>query len=297
MTVGSWEIALVAAKWLVLLATAGAIGGAYALALARKLGFADERMLVQLGQYLQNCGLTGLVANMLWFLLQIGAVNRAGLSGMLDMGMGAILLKSGLGSVLLLRILGFTVLTTLTLRPVVARLPRAVEYACYVVIALVLVSAVGATGHVSTLAPAARVMLSFHVLAVFLWIGALYPLLLLSRERDLPRVQQLMRKFGAQALWIVAILLVAGLYLATQLLQAPSELLTTPYGRVLLLKVFGAYGVLMFAAMNKLLLVPRLVDVGSATALQKSIRMEWIVALLVLLVTSWLTTITGPAGM
>jgi putative copper resistance protein D len=294
VTISSWDIALVAAKWLMLLATAGAVGGAFTLALARKLRFADQRVLYA---YLQHCGLAGLLATLLWFLLQVGAVNRSGLGGMLDMTMGAILLQSGLGDVLQLRLLGFTCLTLFTLRPLTANLPAWQESTIYAGIAVVLIASFGDTGHVSALPGLAHKALALHVLAVFLWIGALRPLLHLSRTPDLPKVQELMRIFGVQALGIVAVLLVSGLYLATQLLQTPAELLTTPYGRVLLLKLLGVYTVLMLAAMNKLLLVPRLLSAGSATGLQKSIRMEWIVALLVLAVTSWLTTITGPAGM
>lgn len=292
MTVGSWELALVAAKWLVLVATAGAVGGAFILALARKLQFTT---LNPLHKYLRQCALTGLCGNMLWFLLQIGAVNRSGLGGMFDMGLGGILVQSGVGEAWQTRMLGFVLFTAVTLRPVAAKLPALGEGLGHVGAGILLIAAFMDTGHVSTLPAGARIALAFHVLAVLLWVGALYPLLQLSRDADLPKVQQLMRSFGMYALGIVAVLIVAGVYLATQLLQTPAELLTTHYGRVLLLKLLGLYLLLMLAAMNKWLLVPRLVSTGSA-ALMKSIRMEWIVALLILAATSWMTTIVGPAG-
>jgi copper resistance protein D len=294
--VGSWEIWSVALKWVVLAATAGAIGGSYVLALARKVGLAATQQEL-LRRQLYVCGLVGFKATVLWFLLQIGAVNRSGMVGMFDIALGKILLQSSVGDALSLRLAAFLWLALFSLRAITMNITPPTEVAIHVIIALILCSAIGQTGHVSTLDGFPRAVLSFHVLAVFLWIGALYPLLQLSGSSDLPALQQLMQKFGRQALGIVASLLLSGIFLATQLLGSPSELLTTPYGRVLLLKIFGVYGVLMFAAMNKLLLVPRLVSSGSALALQKSIRMEWIVALLVLAVTSWLTTITGPANM
>lgn len=294
MSVGAWEVAIVAAKWLVLLATAGAIGGAFTLALARALRFADEKPL---HDYLQKCALAGLCANLLWLLLQIGAVNRSGLGGMFDMTLGSILLQSGVGEAWQRRMLGFAALTLFTLRPVATKLPALTACIVHAGVAVILIAAFVQTGHVSTLPVGARVALAFHVLAVFLWIGALYPLLQVSRAADLPKVQELMHKFGVQALGIVAVLLMSGVWLATQLVQAPLELLTTPYGRMLLLKLLGVYALLMLAATNKFLLVPRLVSGNAAGALQKSIRMEWIVALMVLAVTSWLTTIVGPDGM
>jgi putative copper resistance protein D len=294
--VGSWEIWSVALKWAVLAATAGAIGGSYVLALARKVGLDATRQQL-LRRQLYVCGIVGFKATVLWFLLQIGAVNRSGIGGMFDMALGKILLQSSVGDALSLRLAAFLWLALYSLRTITMNSTPRSEAAVHVIIALILCSAIGQTGHVSTLESFPRAVLSFHVLAVFLWIGALYPLLRLSSMPDLPKLQGLMQAFGTQALGIVAVLLLSGVFLATQLLDSLSELLTTAYGRVLLLKILGVYGVLMFAAMNKLLLVPRLVDSGSALALQKSIRMEWIAALLVLAVTSWLTTITGPANM
>jgi putative copper resistance protein D len=129
-----------------------------------------------------------------------------------------------------------------------------------------------------------------------LWIGALYPLLLLSRTPELLKVQKLMRSFGMLALGIVASLLLSGLYLATRVLQDQAELVNTAYGRSLLLKLSGVGVLLLLAAANKLVLVPKLLMAGSSTALQRSIRVEIAVAVYVLAVTSWLTTATGPSG-
>lgn len=294
MTVGGWELALVAAKWVILLATAGAIGGAFTLALARCLYPVD---LSPHYSYLRKSALAGLIANLLWLLLQIGAVNRAGPGGMFDRDLAAIFLQSGIGDAWETRVLGFTGLMLFTLKPTAARMPPWAQSVIHALVAVLLIGAFGDTGHVSTLPGGARIALVLHVLGVFLWIGALYPLLQLSRLPDLPKLQELMRTFGLLAMGIVALLLLSGVFLATQLLQAPMELLTTAYGRVLLLKLLGVYALLLLAATNKWLLVPRLVSGASATALQKSIRMEWIVALLVLAVTSWMTTIVGPAGM
>lgn len=296
MQIGGWEIALVAAKWLVLLATAGAIGAPFILVLARNLQF---RELSALQAFLHRCALTGLGANLLWLLLQIGAVNRSGIGGMFDRTLGAIFMQSGVGAAWETRMLGFTGLMLFTLKPTAARLPPWAQGVIHALAAVLLLAAFDDTGHVSTLAGSAQIVLVLHVTAVFLWIGALYPLLLLSRAGDIARVQRLMRQFGSLALGIVAVLVVAGVYLAGQLLDAPRELFDTAYGRVLLLKLFGVYALLMFAATNKLLLVPRLGPEHPAAVLQlqKSIRAEWIVALLVLAVTSWMTSVVGPAGM
>jgi hypothetical protein len=48
--------------------------------------------------------------------------------------------------------------------------------------------------------------------------------------------------------------------------------------------------------MNKLIIVPILLNSGSTARLQISIRLELAVAVGILLVTSFLSTIVGPAG-
>lgn len=292
MEVGSWEVASVVLKWAMLIATAGAIGGSYVLALVRKLDLPEQ---ARVRKHLRRCGIGGFMATVLWFLVQIGAVNRSGLGGMFDAGLAGILMQSSVGKATSLRLAAFLGLGLFTLRTSPEKTAPRNEVIVHTVLAMILCAAFGQTGHVSTLAGFPLALLSFHVLAVFLWIGALAPLRELCRAVHVHKLQQLMVTFGRQAAGIVAVLVLSGTYLATRLLGSAAELLTTAYGRVLLLKLLGVYAVLMFAAMNKWLLVPRLLGAGSARALQKSIRMEWIVALLVLAVTSWLTTITGPA--
>ncbi len=294
MTVGIWELASVAGKWLGLLATAGVVGGSFGVALARSQRFSEQP---ELRRYLRLSAVLGLLVVPVYFLLQVGAVNQSGVAGMFDPLMGRILLQSGLGQVLGVRMLAFALVALWLLCPV----PVAISYrrqAERIVCAsatLLLAGSFVLTGHISTLTLVARGVLALHVLMVFLWIGALYPLLQLSRTRDIQQVQTLMQRFGVLALGIVALLLVSGMWLATQVLQAPTDLATTAYGRTLLLKLVGVSGLLLIAAGNKLVLVPKLATTGSAATLQTYIRIEIGVALLVLAVTSWLTTITGPA--
>ena len=81
-----------------------------------------------------------------------------------------------------------------------------------------------------------------------------------------------------------------------ELLESPMDLLTTDYGLALLLKLCLVLVVLTVAAMNKLIIVPILLSSGSTARLQTSIRLELAVAAGILLVTSFLSTIVGPAG-
>ncbi len=291
----SWALWSVVVKFIALLAVAGVVGGSFVHLLADRLQFA---LLAHLRGYLLMSAAVGMLMAPLFFLLQVGGVNQQGFSGMWDASMSALLLDSALGQVMVLRLSGFA-LVLWAVRWLAATqadaLRRCAGYLLCAVSALLLCWSFALTGHTATLPVAARMLLVLHVVAVFLWIGALYPLLYLSGSPNISRVLHLMQGFGALALCMVAAIFVAGSYLLTQLLQAPAELVNTSYGLALLLKLAGVGGLLLLAALNKLLLVPRWLVAG-AGPLQRSIRFEMAVALYVVAVTSWLTTVTGPAG-
>jgi putative copper resistance protein D len=83
---------------------------------------------------------------------------------------------------------------------------------------------------------------------------------------------------------------------------SPSELFTTDYGQLLLLKL-GLFGVLVgIAAMNKLRYVPQLLTVDrsaelpSRLALRVSIDREIAIAVALLVLTTVVSTLLGPAA-
>ena len=105
-----------------------------------------------------------------------------------------------------------------------------------------------------------------------------------------------MQQFGDNALGIVIILAGMGALMLLELLDNPAELYTTPYGWVFLLKLFLVLVTLSVAAINKLVLVPAIVKNASALRLRRSIHVEMVAVTLVLIATSYLSTIVGPAG-
>jgi putative copper resistance protein D len=151
-------------------------------------------------------------------------------------------------------------------------------------------------GHVSVLTGIARTAVVFHLYAFSAWIGSLFPLLLLTNSTELNLLKKLMQQFGDNALGIVIILAGMGALMLLELLDNPAELYTTPYGWVFLLKLFLVLVTLSVAVINKLVLVPAIVNNASALRLRRSIRVEMVAITLVLIATSYLSTIVGPAG-
>lgn len=103
-----------------------------------------------------------------------------------------------------------------------------------------------------------------------------------------------MKKFGEIAVAIVAVLIISGIYLLSQLLGSVEELFTTAYGISLTAKLVGVAALLLLAAANKFRLVPGLQKSSGETKLKRSIMLEMLVALSVLVLTAFFTTLVGP---
>tara|TARA_B100002049_G_C16083804_1_gene378359 strand:+ start:5886 stop:6728 length:843 start_codon:yes stop_codon:yes gene_type:complete len=246
-------------------------------------------------------GLLGTAVN---YFVQVGLINARGLTGMFDWDMASLLLETQLGEVTSLRLTGFTVALAsglLCFRKTIRLLqpPQQSSYRILLIansIAFLLIAfSFTKGGHISILSEIARIAIVLHLFAFSTWIGSLFPLLLLTNSTELGLLQRLMRQFGDQALKIVIILAGAGMLMLLELLDSPVELYTTPYGLALSLKLLLVLVTLGAAAINKLVLVPAILNDANPSRLRRSIRIEMLAVTLVLIVTAYFSTIVGPA--
>ena len=137
------------------------------------------------------------------------------------------------------------------------------------------------------------VLLVLHLLAAAFWVGALVPL---RRAALAPTSADLLHHFGNLAAGGVAALILAGTSLAWLLSGSITALFGTAYGLALLVKVAIVAVLLGFAAWNKVKLVPalRAEKPGAAHALRRSISMEMLAVVLILLATATITSVTTP---
>ena len=136
-------------------------------------------------------------------------------------------------------------------------------------------------------------LLTLHLLAAAFWIGALLPL---RHAVGQPEGARLLHRFGNVASLTVALLVVVGLIFAWLMTGSFSNLLSTAYGKTLLAKLGVVSGLMALAALNKWRFVPALAS-GTPTAvphLRRSIQIEAIAVLLILMATATLTSITTP---
>lgn len=136
-------------------------------------------------------------------------------------------------------------------------------------------------------------LLTLHLLAVAFWIGALFPL---RHAVGQPDGARLLHQFGNIASFTVALLIAVGLIFAWLMTGSLLNLLSTAYGWTLLAKLGVVSGLMALAALNKWRFVPALASGVPAAVphLRRSIQVEAVAVLLILLATATLTSITTP---
>ncbi|WP_420346128.1 CopD family protein [Pelagibius sp.] len=221
----------------------------------------------------------------------VALLSGAGLAGGFDAELWALVAGTAAGDAVWLRLAGLALLSVGLLH---ARLCLPALLAGGLLVAL----SFGLVGHTQDdpNSPWLHALLTLHLAAVAFWIGSLWPLLQLAGAAEGARVAAVMQRFGRIAGVFVACLLLAGAGLAALLLGGIAPLVTTAYGRVLLVKLALVVLLLGFAALNKWRLVPRLAagEPGAALRLRRSIAAEIALVIAILLATAVLTSAVAP---
>jgi len=151
---------------------------------------------------------------------------------------------------------------------------------------------------------------AIHALAAAIWIGALvgFSLLLMRPPRTAEGRDALhaaLQRFSGIGLWVVAILVLTGAingWILVGFVHA-ADLLETPYGRLLTLKLVLFLAMLALAAANRFRLAPALATVGppgrtelALGRLRRSVAWETVAGLAVLALVAWLGTLAPRAG-
>jgi len=136
-----------------------------------------------------------------------------------------------------------------------------------------------------------------HLLCAMAWIGGLFCLVQVLRRAVVGDsagefLHVVLPRFSRVGYWLVALLLISGCINALVLVPRPDSLVTSDYGRVLLVKIGLVLMMVAFALYNRLVLVAPVIDGKmSPRALRRSAAMEQGIGLLVLAAVALLGTI------
>lgn len=298
-----WVLALFAHKLASYLAVSGSIAAAFSLLLP---ALAQRQSQPQIQQQPDNLAFrlwlkrlvlgwsaAGLVLALLYLPLQAGALAEAGVAGMADSLMLQMVWQSAMRLQVLLLLCGFATLWLWACR--VKHSGKAVSIALVCIAALLLAASFSQTGHVAGLAWPWQLLLTLHVLAISVWVGSLLPLWQSCYRLAPDRLLALMQQFGRAAVMVVLVLISCGVLILLQLLDSPTALFVTDYGRLMLFKLMLVAAMLLLAAWHKFNLVKALAQQQNSRLLARSIFIEMLLALLVLATSSSFTTVVGLA--
>ena len=133
-----------------------------------------------------------------------------------------------------------------------------------------------------------------HLLCAAIWIGGLFCLGRLLQVGAPDTIRHALPRFSRIGYWAVALLVISGCINALVLVATPDRLLTTDYGRVLLIKIGLAVVMVAIAVVNRLMFTPQVMTRTEPTdikGLWRSVLVEQGVGLLVLAVVARLGTI------
>lgn len=299
-----WAIFLMVAKLGIYLGTASAVASLPVIRLlnlskpnAQTLAGASLKPVIR---YMIFSVCLSFFASGLAFLVQVGAMADQGLPGLWNPLFNKILWASSVGDSTVWRLIGFAlILATLWLYCAGSLQQNSIlvvgSWILWSIAISILAYAFMLIGHTAELNTWARVVLAVHVLGIAWWMGALWPLWSKCLDLDTENLHGLMHRFGKQASYVVALVIGAGLLLAIQLLDSIDALWISDYGQVLSIKLIAVATILLFALYHKMRLVPSLLsEPGTSKQLAKSILIESVIGLSILVATAALTTLTGP---
>lgn len=235
-----------------------------------------------------SCTLFAIVFVLAQYLLEAARLSGE-LTGMLNAGDQDTVFRSTTSVTLAFRLVGLA-LIFIGLRIRVR--PMGVSGAVLLAISFLFV------GHTAT--HPARLLLAptlvVHILVVTYWFGALLPLRRISLREPNDIGAKVVEDFSARAVWVVPLLLVAGLVLAVALLPDLNALSNTTYGNLLLLKMGGFALLMLFASLNRWRYTATIErgDKRGISAFRASVLAEVLIIAAVLCATVLLTTFYSP---
>lgn len=237
----------------------------------------------------------GLVSSTLAFLILVGSFANTGLLGAFDQTYTQILLNTPAGQVHIVRVICFALillLLSIKFKQGTTNVST-FEEILFGLFVVPIIYSYSQVGHVTNLPFLAQLLLTVHIFFMSLWMGSLYPLWKMTYKIHGRPLKNLMEAFGRIAAYVVGILIICGITVALLLFKDLQTLLYTAYGHGFIFKLLFVSCILLLAACNKWLLTPRLEEPKFTQYLGCAILFEMYLGMLILLTTSYITTVVG----
>lgn len=286
MALDIWSVASTVVKFFLYLSIIGLAGTVIFSVL-----FKEAKALVER----RHCFTLLLIAILLTLLSYglRGAALTGDVSGLIDVEMLGILWQTPVGHAFIYRISGLILILVWLIadkfRPPIG-----------VIGAGLILWSFSQIGHATDVhLPYIRTLFFVHYVGVAFWVGALAPLHKAAiGSLPLKATAVVAERFGQFASIFVPVLIIAGAIMSWLLVGSLSNLFGSSYGQLLLIKVLTVSALLVLAAANKFRFVPQLLNGESAAAsrLARSIRYEFMLVLMIFIITAVLTSVLSLPG-
>ena len=285
----NWDTLLALSQGFVYVATATVIEGSFSHWLClRVFPAALPQVNVWHGRMITSGALLGLLFAVVGYLSFIAGINDSGWRGAFDLELMSFLIFDPPSLVAIAQALLF---------PLIALLwrwsHRPVGQAMLIISLMLIAWSFTLRGHLAQGAVGVQLLLTLHVVAMALWGGALLPLWLAVRQPVTAATTNLLESFGRIAQIVVAVLLGSGLVMAVYLLQNLADLWQSRYGLTLIAKLVVVSLLLLLAAVNKFILVPRLPTAHAQRWLTRTIYAEMLLVMVIFALTAVFTVVIG----
>ena len=266
MVPSGWELLDLACKLLTYLGAASLSGSIFCFWLFKN---ESRQISHEILTYLAAGVFLGFQGALLRFFVQVGMVVDNGLVGMFDWGMAKIYFDSPVGDTTFFQLIGFVlafVSGIVARKKIEMGTSHSTHYSLQffnfgsLIAFLLLILSFRFSGHISVLSTISKLAIVLHYSAFSAWIGSLYPLCLLSFSKDISFIRNRVKAFGDWAVFMVAVLIIAGGFMLLDLFGSIDEIFSTDYGMVVLVKLTLVIAILGIAAINRVRLTPNIVS-------------------------------------
>ena len=291
-----FDVLQVTGKFLSYFGYAAIAGAFYAPLLCNERPGADVRHSI-VRKYLRGCIfalIMAIVGTVLWFFAKTGALASQGVTGAFDPLMLRIMWSATPGDAVLVKTLAFFAALIVIIRYQAAQYKPGKMF--YIGLGIPMVAAgisSTLTGHIFEQAMPEHIALIVHIITISWWAASLPLLIQLAYQYPPSHVRRYMLRFGRDAWVPIVLLILTGVGMIYSLADLPEALYRTLYGNIFMVKASLVLMMLGLAAWHKWSLVPMLVC-NKPYKLIRSMKVESIIALFVLLITAVFTTFTGP---
>ncbi|MCL7970500.1 MAG: copper resistance protein CopC/CopD [marine benthic group bacterium] len=167
-------------------------------------------------------------------------------------------------------------------------------------LALVAVVLGAFSGHSATISPWITAPANaIHLGAASIWLGGLLLLALVpggdARESGTDQLGPVVRAVSSAALLSVVLIAASGMIQSAVFVGGVEAFTGSTYGRGVLAKWGGLAALIGFGAFHRLRVLPRLAESGDGRGLRRTVRVETIVMLAVVMLAAWLARVSPPA--